>query len=142
MHATIVDATDNMEEVEVMQKKFDDFKADLKANEVRLAEMNEIAMQLVSLGQTEAAMKIQAQLEDLNQKWSQLKDVTQAQGEAFERAHEVQMFHRDVDETKDWIAEKEEALNNDSVGTDLRSDRKSTRLNSSHSQQSRMPSSA
>ena len=42
-----------------MQKKFDDFQADLKANEVRLAEMNEIAMQLVSLGQTEAAMKIQ-----------------------------------------------------------------------------------
>ena len=37
-----------------MQKKFDDLQADLK-----LAEMNEIAMQLVSLGQTEAAMKIQ-----------------------------------------------------------------------------------
>ena len=120
VHATIVEC-DNMEEVEVMQKKFDDFKADLKANEVRLAEMNEIAMQLVSLGQTEAAMKIQAQLEDLNQKWSKLKEVTNEQGEAFERAHEVQMFHRDVDETKDWIAEKEDALDNDSVGTDLRS---------------------
>ena len=42
----------------------------MKADEVRLAEMNEIAMQLVSLGQTEAAMKIQ--LEDLNKKWSKL----------------------------------------------------------------------
>ena len=39
----------NMEEVELMQMKFDDFQADLRANEVRLAEMNEIAMQLVSL---------------------------------------------------------------------------------------------
>jgi len=77
--------------------------------------------QLVSLGQTEAAMKIQAQLEDLNQKWTQLKEVSNEQGAAFERAHEVQMFHRDVDETKDWIAEKDEALNNDSVGHDLRS---------------------
>lgn len=46
-----------------MQKKFDDFQADLKANEVRLAEMNEIAMQLMSLGQTEAALKIQTQIE-------------------------------------------------------------------------------
>merc|ERR1719334_1626522 len=78
-------------------------------------------MQLVSLGQTEAAMKIQAQLEDLNQKWSKLQEVSNEQGAAFEKAHEVQMFHRDVDETKDWIAEKDEALNNDSVGHDLRS---------------------
>ena len=75
VHATIQDVSDDLEQVEVMQKKFDDFKADLKANEVRLAEMNEIAMQLVSLGQTEAAMKIQAQLEDLNQKWTKLQEV-------------------------------------------------------------------
>ena len=45
-----------------MQKKFDDFQSDLKANEVRLAEMNEIALQLMSLGQTEAALKIQTQM--------------------------------------------------------------------------------
>lgn len=36
-------------------------------------------------------------------------------------AHEVQRFHRDVDETKDWIQEKDEALNNDDCGRDLRS---------------------
>lgn len=36
-------------------------------------------------------------------------------------AHEVQRFHRDVDETKDWIQEKDEALNNDDCGKDLRS---------------------
>ena len=119
-HATIQTHSDDLEQVEVMQKKFDDFQADLKANEVRLAEMNEIAMQLVSLGQTEAAMKIQAQLEDLNQKWSKLQEVTTEQASAFEKAHEVQMFHRDVDETKDWIAEKDEALNNEDLGKDLR----------------------
>ena len=119
-HATITDVSDDLEQVEVMQKKFDDFQADLKANEVRLAEMNEIAMQLVSLGQTEAAMKIQAQLEDLNQKWTQLEKVTKEQGDAFQKVHEVQMFHRDVDETKDWIAEKDEALNSDDIGKDMR----------------------
>merc|ERR1712012_824658 len=119
-HATITDVSDDLEQVEVMQKKFDDFQADLKANEVRLAEMNEIAMQLVSLGQAEAAMKIQAQLEDLNQKWTQLEKVTKEQGDAFQKVHEVQMFHRDVDETKDWIAEKDEALNSDDIGKDMR----------------------
>lgn len=33
----------------------------------------------------------------------------------------MQRFHRDVDETKDWIQEKDEALNNDDLGKDLRS---------------------
>ena len=42
----------------MQKKKFDNFQTDLKANEARLSEMNKIAMQLVSLGQTEAAMKI------------------------------------------------------------------------------------
>lgn len=36
-------------------------------------------------------------------------------------AHEVQRFHRDVDETRDWIREKDDALNNDDLGKDLRS---------------------
>lgn len=57
------DVGEDLEQVEVMQKKFDDFQSDLKANEVRLAEMNEIAMQLMSLGQTEAALKINTQIQ-------------------------------------------------------------------------------
>lgn len=60
-----------------MQKKFDDFRSDLTANEVRLAEMNEIAMNLMSLGQTEAALKIQTQIEDLNTKWNSLQQMAQ-----------------------------------------------------------------
>ena len=120
-HAQIQNVGDDLEQVEVMQKKFDDFQSDLKANEVRLAEMNEIAMQLVTLGQTDAAIKIQAQLEDLNKKWTDLQSVTTEKVAAFERAHEVQRFHRDVDETKDWIAEKDDALSIDDLGKDLRS---------------------
>jgi len=79
-----------------MQKKFDDFQSDLKANEVRLAEMNVIAMQLMSLGQTEAAVKIQTQLEDLNQKWTSLQQTTQEKADKLGSAHQVQRFHRYV----------------------------------------------
>ncbi len=53
----------DLEEVEVMQKKFDDFKADLKANESRLAEMNQVAYTLSSVGQTAAAQRIQQQVD-------------------------------------------------------------------------------
>jgi spectrin alpha len=33
----------DLEQVEILQNKFNDFKSDLKANEVRLQEMNQIA---------------------------------------------------------------------------------------------------
>lgn len=63
MHAQVQDVGEDLEQVEVMQKKFDDFQNDLRANEVRLAEMNEIAVQLMTVGQTEAALKIRTQMQ-------------------------------------------------------------------------------
>ncbi|KAL0276367.1 UNVERIFIED_CONTAM: hypothetical protein PYX00_003957 [Menopon gallinae] len=120
-YAEVEDVGEDLEQVEVLQKKFDDFRSDLKANEMRLAQMNEIAVQLMSIGQTEAAVKIQTQIEDLNHKWASLQQLTSERAAQLGSAHEVQRFHRDVDETKDWIQEKDEALNNDDLGKDLRS---------------------
>ncbi|KAI1305303.1 Spectrin alpha chain [Halotydeus destructor] len=119
--AQVNEVGDDLEQVEVYQKKFDDFMTDLKSNEVRLAEMNDMATQLSNLGQTEAAVKINQQIDDLNQKWTSLQAVTQQRADQLGSAHEVQRFHRDIDETKDWIQEKDEALNNDDYGRDLRS---------------------
>lgn len=47
--------------------------------------------------------------------------MTQERAAQLGSVHEVQRFHRDVDETKDWIQEKDAALNNDDYGKDLRS---------------------
>ncbi|XP_028029643.1 spectrin alpha chain isoform X2 [Bombyx mandarina] len=121
MHAQVQDVGEDLEQVEVMQKKFDDFQNDLRANEVRLAEMNEIAVQLMTVGQTEAALKIKTQMQELNSKWSSLQQLTAERAAQLGSAHEVQRFHRDVDETKDWIAEKDAALASDDLGRDLRS---------------------
>lgn len=119
-HAQIKDVGEDLEEVEVLQKKFDDFNDDLKANEVRLAKLNEIAVQLTSLGKTEAALKIKTQVQTLNEEWQQLQHITTERASQLGSAHEVQRFHRDVDETKDWISEKDNALDNDDLGKDLR----------------------
>lgn len=54
---------DDLEMVEVIQRKFDDFQKDLKANEARLVELNTIAERLTAMGQTEAAEKIKIQIE-------------------------------------------------------------------------------
>ncbi|KHN88357.1 Spectrin alpha chain [Toxocara canis] len=101
----------DLEQVEVLQKKFDDFKGDLKANEMRLQEMNQIATALTSVGQTETAVRIRQQIEEQ----------TEQREQQLGSAHEVQRFHRDIDETKDWILEKDEALDSEDFGRDLRS---------------------
>ncbi|XP_052834596.1 spectrin alpha chain isoform X3 [Octopus bimaculoides] len=115
------DVGEDLEQVEEMQKKFDDFQKDLKANEVRLQELNSIADRLTAMGQTEAAENIREQIAKLNNRWETLQMVTQEKQQTLGCAHEVQRYHRDVDETKDWICEKDNALNNDNYGTDLSS---------------------
>ncbi|MCP9263394.1 Spectrin alpha chain [Dirofilaria immitis] len=111
----------DLEQVEILQKKFDDFKGDLKANEIRLQEMNQIATALTSVGQTETAVRIRQQIEDLNARWRALEEQTEQREQQLGSAHEVQRFHRDVDETKDWIIEKDDALDSEDFGRDLRS---------------------
>lgn len=112
---------DDLEQVEEMQKKFDDFQKDLKANEARLQELNNIADKLTAMGHTEAAEKIRDQITHLNQRWVNLQQVTAERAQTLNSSFEVQRYHREVDEAKDWINEKDAALNNDNYGHDLAS---------------------
>jgi len=105
----------------VVQKKIDDFQADITTNETRLSEINEMVLRLDTIGETDVRVKLEGQIRDLNEKWSELHKKTQDNADKFERAHEVQRFHRDIEETKDWIQEKTEAVSTENMGTDLRS---------------------
>lgn len=66
-------------------------------------------------------LKVDLPQQELNSKWTSLQQLTAERAAQLGSAHEVQRFHRDVDETKDWIAEKEAALATDDLGKDLRS---------------------
>uniref|UniRef100_A0A6Q2Z533 Spectrin alpha chain, non-erythrocytic 1 n=1 Tax=Esox lucius TaxID=8010 RepID=A0A6Q2Z533_ESOLU len=126
----------DLEQVEVLQKKFDDFQKDLKANESRLRDINKVASELESEGlMAEEAPMIQAQnvrlavqttanfntIKDLNNRWRSLQQLAEERSNMLGSAHEVQRFHRDADETKEWIEEKNQALNTDNYGHDLAS---------------------
>ena len=93
----------------------------MRTHEERLKEMNQAAQRLRDLGHTEAALRIQTQIEELNQQWTTLQTITKQRALQLGSAHEVQRFHRDADDTKDWIHEKQEALDNTDLGHDLRS---------------------
>ncbi|KAL4609564.1 spectrin alpha chain, non-erythrocytic 1-like isoform X10 [Arapaima gigas] len=140
----------DLEQVEVLQKKFDDFQKDLKANESRLRDINTVASELDSEGlMVEEAPIVQAQVrgsvemlglcctstaglslvtvslsgvcQELNDHWKALQQLAQDKSNLLGSAHEVQRFHRDADETKEWIEEKDQALNTDNYGHDLAS---------------------
>uniref|UniRef100_A0A8C9W125 Spectrin alpha chain, non-erythrocytic 1 n=1 Tax=Scleropages formosus TaxID=113540 RepID=A0A8C9W125_SCLFO len=118
----------DLEQVEVLQKKFDDFQKDLKANESRLREINKVASELESEGlMAEEAPALQAQVSgekiciELNERWKSLQKLSEERSNLLGSAHEVQRFHRDADETKEWIEEKNQALNTDNYGHDLAS---------------------
>uniref|UniRef100_A0A8C9RAW9 Spectrin alpha chain, non-erythrocytic 1 n=1 Tax=Scleropages formosus TaxID=113540 RepID=A0A8C9RAW9_SCLFO len=129
----------DLEQVEVLQKKFDDFQKDLKANESRLREINKVASELESEGlMAEEAPALQAQVsgeddtdsktaspwkvkQELNERWKSLQKLSEERSNLLGSAHEVQRFHRDADETKEWIEEKNQALNTDNYGHDLAS---------------------
>uniref|UniRef100_A0A8C8G8C6 Spectrin alpha, non-erythrocytic 1 n=1 Tax=Oncorhynchus tshawytscha TaxID=74940 RepID=A0A8C8G8C6_ONCTS len=131
----------DLEQVEVLQKKFDDFQKDLKANESRLRDINKVASELESEGlMAEEANMVQAQDDtdsknaspwkvrkswpinlELNNRWRSLQQLAEERSNMLGSAHEVQRFHRDADETKEWIEEKNQALNTDNYGHDLAS---------------------
>ncbi|KAI0240930.1 Spectrin alpha chain [Lamellibrachia satsuma] len=71
------------------------------------------------MGQTEAAEKIKIQIEDLNTRWAALQQVTVERATTLGSAHEVQRYHRDAEETKDWIEEKNAACKLEDYGHDL-----------------------
>uniref|UniRef100_A0A452RWB4 Spectrin alpha chain, non-erythrocytic 1 n=1 Tax=Ursus americanus TaxID=9643 RepID=A0A452RWB4_URSAM len=105
----------DLEQVEVLQKKFDDFQKDLKANESRLKDINKVAEDLESEG------LMAEEVQELNERWRSLQQLAEERSQLLGSAHEVQRFHRDADETKEWIEEKNQALNTDNYGHDLAS---------------------
>uniref|UniRef100_A0A452V9V2 Spectrin alpha, non-erythrocytic 1 n=1 Tax=Ursus maritimus TaxID=29073 RepID=A0A452V9V2_URSMA len=125
----------DLEQVEVLQKKFDDFQKDLKANESRLKDINKVAEDLESEGlMAEEVQAVQQQEvygmmprltavlpQELNERWRSLQQLAEERSQLLGSAHEVQRFHRDADETKEWIEEKNQALNTDNYGHDLAS---------------------
>jgi len=109
------------DDVEELQRRFDEFQKELRTNELRLVRLNSIAEKLLQLGRTDAALKIQMDINNLNRKWDDLKKNAEEREQQLLSAYEVQRFTRDAEEAQDWISEKFEQLDPNELGQDLRS---------------------
>lgn len=110
----------DLEHVEVLQRKFDEFQKDMASQEFRVLEVNEQADKIINDGHPEVEV-IQKRKEDLNEAWQRLKQLTLLRQEKLFGAHEIQRFNRDADETIAWITEKDLLLSTDDYGRDLAS---------------------
>ncbi|XP_038624269.1 spectrin alpha chain, erythrocytic 1 isoform X1 [Tachyglossus aculeatus] len=107
----------DLDNVQELQKKFDDFQTDLKSNEPRLQDINKVADDLIieDLLTPEGA-EIQ---EELNARWKSLQRLADEQRLLLGSAHAVQMFFRDTDDTKERIDKNRRALSVADPGSNL-----------------------
>nr|CDS29622.1 Spectrin alpha actinin [Hymenolepis microstoma] len=110
-----------LEEVECERKRVDNLMAEQKDRELRVQDIREKADKLKRGGQTEAVEKIEGIIMQLQKKYEQLEEVTTKKVKNLDDINAVQRYHRDCDEAKEWIDEKDLRLNTDDVGKDLTS---------------------
>lgn len=111
----------NLDMSEKEQMQISDIQKEMKNKEARLYELNQIREKLTAKGETEAAERIRIQIEDLNARWAGLQTITAERAETLGTTYQVQRYHRDVNETMDWISDKQNAVAVENVGHDLAS---------------------
>ena len=60
-------------------------------------------------------------MQRLETRWEELRQQAETRKEHLDNAQEIQKFHRDADETKAWINEKDTAISSADYGRDLAS---------------------
>ncbi|XP_061172689.1 spectrin beta chain, non-erythrocytic 5-like [Saccostrea echinata] len=118
--ASSEDYGQDLEHVEVLQQKFEDFLHDLNSSEERVTNINVMATEMIEANHFESEA-IKKKSEEVTQQWSELKEVAKARQEALAAAKEVHMYGRDADDTLDWIQEKEGLVSTEDYGHDLES---------------------
>lgn len=111
----------HLEAVQSEKKKIDEFVTEQKEKEEKIKELKDKANKLKRSGQTEAVEKIEGIITQLQKKYEQLEEVTTRKVKDLEDCYAVQRYHRECDEAKEWIEEKDARLNTNDVGKDLTS---------------------
>lgn len=83
----------DLEHVEVLQRKFDEFQKDMAAQEYRVTEVNTLAEKLITEGHPEVDV-INKRKKDLNEAWQRLRQFALTRQEKLFGAHEIQRFNR------------------------------------------------
>ncbi|CAL8329545.1 unnamed protein product [Merluccius merluccius] len=110
---------ERLEDLEVVQHRFESLEPEMNSQASRVAVVNQIARQLVHNGHP-SEKDIKAQQDQLNNRWSQFRDLVDQKKDSLNSALGVQNYHLDCNETKSWIREKTKVIEStQDLGNDL-----------------------
>uniref|UniRef100_A0A8D8XL88 Tripeptidyl-peptidase 2 n=1 Tax=Cacopsylla melanoneura TaxID=428564 RepID=A0A8D8XL88_9HEMI len=108
----------DVEHVELLIQTFESFLNGLSASESRVTSCLTSGRTLLSENHPESA-RINTKLEETQQLWEDLKELSHARQEALAGAKQVHVFDRTADETIAWILEKDAVICAEDYGQDL-----------------------
>jgi len=108
MLGTMVPGKD-IEDCEIMKHRFDGFDREMNANASRVAVVNQLARQLLHVDHP-GSDEIVARQNQLNSRWSSLREKSEMKREELNAAHGVQTYHIECRETVTWIEDKMRVL--------------------------------
>ncbi|XP_061626995.1 spectrin beta chain, non-erythrocytic 1-like isoform X2 [Phyllopteryx taeniolatus] len=110
---------DKLEDLEVVQHRFESLEPEMNSQASRVAVVNQIARQLLHNAHP-GEKDIRTQQDKLNNRWSQFRDLVDQKKETLSSALGVQNYHLDCNETKSWIKEKTKVIEStQDLGNDL-----------------------
>ncbi|CAJ0579409.1 unnamed protein product, partial [Mesorhabditis spiculigera] len=116
--ATLVPGQD-LEEVEIMRHRFDTLEHDMRNQEQKVGTVNELARQLLHVEHPNSD-EILLRQNRLNARWAQLRDMVDQKRAELEKAHRLETFRIDCQETVTWIEDKTRILDDsDTLTNDL-----------------------
>ncbi|XP_050085218.1 spectrin beta chain, non-erythrocytic 5 isoform X3 [Anopheles aquasalis] len=108
----------DLEHCNALRRKLDDVDSDMRVDDQRIKNINQLADKLVSQDQVEGK-NVQQRRENFNSKWKSLQGALSRYRELLAGAYEIHVFNRDVDDTSERIAEKKLAMSAEDTGRDL-----------------------
>ncbi|KAJ8333280.1 hypothetical protein SKAU_G00421760 [Synaphobranchus kaupii] len=103
----------DLEDVEVLQKKFEDFRSEVQGlGQSKVSSVLQLAQEVRSA-------ESQQREAELHKLWEELQQTVEKRAESLRSAREVHQFDHDVDELKSWMLEKEATLDSEDHGHDL-----------------------
>ncbi|XP_078419413.1 spectrin beta chain, non-erythrocytic 5 [Cetorhinus maximus] len=109
----------DLEDVELLQKKFENLEQELSTlGQHKMSTFHELVKSLRK--QSHSFMtEIVDQSNEMNKQWDTLQQAVKNRAENLRAAHQVHRFDYDVSELKAWIQEKDSTLGTDDYGHDL-----------------------
>jgi len=117
----IMEAKESLSQnMEAIKKKHEALITDMAANSGTIDEINEQAISMIRARHGKADY-VKKRQDDINSQWNRLKQLKMKKEKSLAGASGIELFQKMCDELKGWIGEKNNTINLDDVGKDLKS---------------------